>query len=547
MTAGTLAEALEESAGGPSELVFHLPEGPRRVPAATLLREAREGAAALAAWGVRPGAAVGVLGPNDPRWATWAFATWLAGGTVVPLAYHLRIPDAGAFRERLRAMLAVAGCDLVLAHPRFLPHLPESAGIDWNDRGDPTSASPLPDLRPEDRAVIQFTSGSTATPKGVALSHRAVLAGVRSSSAACALEGECVQLSWLPFFHDWGLFGFLVWSVVIQTRTHILATERFARDPTEWLRLVGTVGATMTPSPTSAWDAALRLAARRPNGIDLSSLRGCTLAAETIDPRVVDRLLEVGGGLGLRQDAPHGAYGLAEATLAVTVGPTGRGLALRCVDRDELASGMAVPATGPAATRLASCGVPVPGMEVRILVDGRTVGDGVVGEIAIRGPSLMDGYLGEDGPEATTGDGWLHTGDLGYLFDGELCVTGRSKDVVIVMGRNYAPQEIEWAAERVEGVRRGRSVAFGLDPDASDVIVAVESTGGEEPATLARMVWRSVADAIGIVPREVVVLPRGSVPVTTSGKLRRSSVRRSFVDGELEELVVGRISGGVAR
>jgi acyl-CoA synthetase (AMP-forming)/AMP-acid ligase II len=167
-----------------------------------------------------------------------------------------------------------------------------------------------------------------------------------------------------------------------------------------------------------------------------------------------------------------------------------------------------------------------------------------VGDIAIRGPSLMDGYLGDDGAEAISAEGWLHTGDLGYRSGGELYVTGRTKDVVIVMGRNYAPQEIEWAAERVEGVRRGRTVAFGLDPDAGEVVVAVESAGGQEPATLARMVWRSVADAVGIVPREVVVLPRGSVPVTTSGKLRRSSVRRAFVDGELEELVVGRISGG---
>jgi fatty-acyl-CoA synthase len=543
VTAQTLPEALERAAGGPAELVFHPPEGPHRVPAATLLREAREGAAALAAWGVRPGDPVGVLGPNDPRWARWAFAIWVAGGTVVPLAYHLRIPDAEAFRERLRAMLAISGCRVVLAHPRFLPHLPQGVGIDWSDPGDPTARSTA-DPQPEDRAVIQFTSGSTATPKGVALSHRAVLAGVRGSSDGWALEGECVQLSWLPFFHDWGLFGFLVWSVVNQTRTHVLATERFARDPTEWLRLVGTVGATMTPSPTSAWEAALRLAARRPDGIDLSSLRGCTLAAETIDPRVVDRLLEVGGKLGLRPEAPHGAYGLAEATLAVTVGRAERGLALQCVDRDELASGMAVPAAGAAATRIASCGLPTPGTEVRILVDGMAVADGVVGDIAIRGPSLMDGYLGDDGAEAISAEGWLHTGDLGYRSGGELYVTGRTKDVVIVMGRNYAPQEIEWAAERVEGVRRGRTVAFGLDPDAGEVVVAVESAGGQEPATLARMVWRSVADAVGIVPREVVVLPRGSVPVTTSGKLRRSSVRRAFVDGELEELVVGRISGG---
>jgi fatty-acyl-CoA synthase len=543
MTARTLVEALEAAAGGPAELVFHLREGPERLPAAELLRAARLGAATLADRGVRPGDAIGVLGPNHPRWAQWAFATWLAGGVLVPLPYHLRIPDADAFGERIRAMLEAAGCRAVLADPRFLPYLPDRVGADWSDPGN-GSVDRMHPPEPTDPAVVQFTSGSTATPKGVALSHRAVLAGIRSAVAGAGfVPDQHVLLSWLPFFHDWGLFGYLVFTIAIGTTTHVLATERFARDPGEWLRLVGAVGATMTPSPTSAWEAALRSAARRSEGIDLSSLRACTLAAETIDPRVVDAMLEIGGRFGLRPEAAHPAYGLAEATLAVTVGTIGAGLEFHGVDRDELASGGVVASTGPNATRVAACGAPVPGTEVRILDAGRQVPEGWVGEIAIRGPSMMDGYLGEDEDDRALADGWLHTGDLGFLANGQLCVTGRSKDVVIVMGRNYAPQEIEWAAERVSGVRRGRSVAFGLDPDAGEVVVAVEPTGSEDPDELARMVWRSVADAIGIVPRDVVVLPRGSVPLTTSGKIRRGSVRRSFVDGDLEDVMVGSLSG----
>ncbi len=295
----------------------------------------------------------------------------------------------------------------------------------------------------------------------------------------------------------------------------------------------------MTPGPSSAWRAALRMARRRPDGIDLSTLRLCTLAAEAIDPRVVDDLRDAGGAIGLRPDAIHGAYGMAEATLAISVSGIGAPLRIEALDREALASARtAVPAPGPDHQRLVSCGPPVPGLAIRIAdADGDPLPDRRLGEIHVGGPSLLAGYLGADGMSDPFVGGWLPTGDLGYLADGELYVAGRRKDIVIVMGRNYAAQDIEWAAERAPGVRVGRCVAFGRAGVEGEVVIAAESNGGG-PDLLPRAIWTSVSDALGVIPREIIVLPRGTIPVTTSGKLRRSWVRESYALGELHALAL---------
>jgi fatty-acyl-CoA synthase len=541
MTATTLAQALECAPAGSSELVFHLAEGVVTLPVADLLDQAHAGVRALAERGIEPGDAVGILGPNGPEWARWAYAVWLAGGAVVPIPYHLRIRDAEAFRLQMATLARTAGCRAVIADPRFLPFVDADLAMRWDEvpppagRAGPRAVEPHPD----DVAVIQFTSGSTATPRGAVLTHRAVLAGVRGSEAGSGRDSAgWVQLSWLPFFHDWGLFGYLVWSVALGTQTHVLPTERFARDPSEWLRLAGRVGAMITPGPTSAWDSALRVAGRRREGIDLSTIRVATLAAEAIEPRVLDRLLELGGELGLSPDAPSGAYGMAETTLAVTAGPVAEPIRVDAVDREALVSiGEARPGSDDL-RRVVSSGAPVPGVELLVAGAEGPVPERHVGEILLRTPSMMRGYVG--GGEDPIVDGWLHTGDRGYLADGELYVTGRIKDVVIVMGRNYPAQDLEWAAERVDGVRAGRTVAFATERTEGEAVVVVECGKGREPDDLPRRVWLEVSDALGISPREVLVLPGGTVPVTTSGKLRRSWVRDAYASGDLHALALAR-------
>jgi fatty-acyl-CoA synthase len=502
----TLPDALAEAAGrGVGALVFHLEDGPVELGAAELQERAGAAARRLAARGIGPGDRVGVLGPNRPEWAVWAYATWLAGAALVPLPIPLRVRDPEAFVERVTALVRAAGCRLVLADPRLAFAAPEELVQTWEEDGDAVAELPAPG--PRDPAVIQFTSGSTATPKGAVIPHAAVLAQVRGMSALSPTDiAEEVFLGWAPLFHDLGLFLYLVTPIVVKTTGHLLPTERFARDPAEWLRLVGRTRSTVTVGPQSAWSAALSAARRRGEALDLSSVNLGWFAAETIDPAFVERLLEEAPSVRLAPEAIGATYGLAEAVMGVTTTPYGAGIRFH-----------AAPGTG---RKVVSCGVPMEGMAVRI----------ADGEVQVGGASLMSGYLG-DGPQPFV-DGWLRTGDLGYLHDGELYVTGRARDLLIVMGHNYHPEDFEWAAGRVAGVREGRCAAF-VDERAERVVLLVEARGGAEPAALARAVRGRVGDAVGAAPDQVAVVPNGTIEKTTSGKIRRGAIRAAYERGEI--------------
>ncbi|CAN5895245.1 N/A [soil metagenome] len=535
----TIPETLRTAAErGVGELVFHLDEGRSRLAWDELSERAGHGARELAARGVEPGDRVGLLGPNRPEWAVWAYATWTAGATLVPIQIPLRVRDAAAFSERLRSLVEAAGCRIVLADTRLLGALPDGIGVAWDLPGRTPGAHP-PGPEPDDTAVIQFTSGSTAAPKGAVLSHRAVMAQMRLLYSL--LGGRPADaLSWMPLFHDLGLFGYLLTPVSFGGTCHILPTERFARDPAEWLRLIGSTRVARTTLPGSALGAAIRAAARRSEQIDLSSLEIAWFAAEGVDPEVADRLIESAQRFRLPLEALGSTYGLAEAVLAVAATPPGDGLRFDRVGLTELvASGVAAPAGAGPARRIACCGRPAPGTEVRIMGADGALAERHVGEILVRGPSLMQGYVGEDVPDPWI-DGWLRTGDAGYLADGELYITGRLKDMVIVMGHNYYPEDFEWAAGRVPEVRAGRCVAFA-DVAGEEVVVLVEARAEADPGALSRKVRRALSDAVGIAPGEVLVLPRDTVEKTTSGKLRRAAMRDAYLRGELVPL--GRLEG----
>jgi acyl-CoA synthetase (AMP-forming)/AMP-acid ligase II len=381
--------------------------------------------------------------------------------------------------------------------------------------------------------VIQFTSGSTSAPKGVVLPHSAIVAQLNFIYEHY-YEGYPIgpTVSWAPFFHDLGL----VVSVLLATKSRcpieVLPTEIFARDPAEWLRIVERTRAQGILGPSSAFGAAMRAAERRGEKIDLSTLLVAHFAAEGVDPAVARRMAETGvRDFGLPPEALGSTYGLAEAVLGVSYSPMGGGMKYDRISLEELARSGVAASSGSGPSRLmVSCGAPV--MDVRIA--GKGGGDQPerhVGEILVRGPSLMSGYLGEHVPDPFV-DGWLRTGDMGYMAAGELYVTGRAKDVVITAGQNYYPEDFEWAAGRVEGVRPGRCVAF-VGPGSEDLILLVEPADGADPGSLRTLVRRNVADAIGIPPTEVVVLPRGAIEKTTSGKLRRSAMRSAYAQGEL--------------
>lgn len=531
----TIPEVLATADQETVEFRFHLDEGTVAIPVAELAERALRGARRLIARGVQPGDVVGLLGPNRPEWLVWAHATWMAGAVVAPMQIPLRIGRPDAYSEQLRNFVRLAGCRLVLADPRLAPLLPAEVTVSWEERGEESAEAPTPPSA-EDTAVIQFTSGSTAAPKGVVLPHRAMTAQL-AFIYQHYYEGNPIgsTVSWAPFFHDLGLVVSVLLSTVSRSPIEVLPTEAFARDPAEWLRIVERTRALGTLGPSSAFGAAIRAAERRGERLDLGSLLVAHFAAEGVDPAVAQRMAEVGvRDFGLPPPALGSTYGLAETVLGASYSPMGGGMKIDWISLDALAeSGVAEPADRGPSRPMVSCGAPV--MELRIVAgDGEELPERRVGEIQVRGPSMMSGYLGADAPDPFV-DGWLRTGDMGYLADGELYVSGREKDLVIVTGQNYYPDDFEWAAGRVEGVRPGRCVAFGK-PGSEELVLLVEPDDGADLGALKRAVRRNVIDTIGVPPSEILVLARGTVQKTTSGKLRRAAMREAYAGGELAAL-----------
>ena len=392
------AELRRAAADGAHKLVFHLRDGDRELTPGDLVELAARGAATLGRHGVGPGDAVGILGPNEPEWVIWAFAAWTAGAAVVPLGFPTRVREPEALTRHLAGPVATSKCRAVVAEPSLAPHVPAGpAVISWE--------SALPERAPasrehgrsvDDPAVIQFTSGSTSAPKGVVLTHRQVLSQAWGLDAFYVTDRERDRfVSWLPLFHDNGLFLHLVTPLVLQCENHLIPTLRFAGSPRLWFRTISDVGGTITSGPPSAWAVAMRTTVRRPEGMDLSSLGIGVLTAEMIQPEVVDLLWSRGPEIGLRPDVLSAGYGMAEATLAVTITPRRERITVDVVDPDRFADGAASTMRSGEAKRLVSCGRPLPGMHVRVWRDGRPARDRTIGEIQVEGPCVMRGYMGD--------------------------------------------------------------------------------------------------------------------------------------------------------
>jgi acyl-CoA synthetase (AMP-forming)/AMP-acid ligase II len=413
--------------------------------------------------------------------------------------------------------------------------VPAGAGIDWADhgggdedgRGDIASA-----VTPDSPAYVLCTSGSTALPKGIPLSHRNALARYNPRSPLISGASSLTRvLSFGPLSHGSGS-ALVVGMLSPSIEYHLLPAERFARDPGELLRLAGPTGATLMGGASSAIRAALRAVQRRPRDVDLSAIERFLFSTEMTAPEVIDQLLDVGGRFGLRPEAVGVNYGLGEGGATTT--PLGGGVRIDDVDLDALvAEGRAVPPRpGGQVKRVVSCGRPVRRVELRIVGPGGPLADRHVGEVQFRGPVVMDGYVSSEG-EDPFDDGWLRTGDLGYLADGELFVTGRSKEVIVHRGRKYHPEDLEWAAGQVPGVMAGRCVAFApVGGNEGEVVVAVE-VGEDAVSGVEALVRAAVTNAVGLVPRHVLVLGEGALPTAPAGKMQRLAARDAYDRGEL--------------
>jgi len=506
-----------------------------------VLGEARSVGARLAALGMQQGDRVGLMVSLPSRFLPIMHGCLLCGFVPVPM-YPSMTFRKGTFLDRTAAILRGSGArwlvtdDGVVQHVSpILERVPSLEAIVTVDRLPAAQGVPKNVVTANDVGFIQYTSGSTADPKGVVVTHGSLVANSHAIMVSGVSAGpDDVGVSWLPLFHDMGLIGFGLAPLLTRTPVVFLRTSGFVRNPSSWLRAIHEHRGTLTFAPNFAYSLAAKHVAD-PTSYDLSHVRMWGCGAEPVRPETLDRFEACFAGSGIRSGTVAPCYGLAEATLAVTFTRPGEP---RTIDRiaaeDYLARGIARPATaGEQVLEMVGCGRPLAGVEVDIIgPSGEILPPRTIGEIVVGGPSVARGY--HEHPDATReifGNGKVRTGDKGYIADGMLYVSGRLKDVVILRGRNYDPQTIESLVARVPGVRADHVVAIGCPGEHGEDLVVVAETDRQTPEIEA--IRREVKGSLGIGPSEVVLLPSGSLPKTTSGKLQRATVRQRYLDGTL--------------
>lgn len=534
----TWNEALAAAAASSEGIVFVDDcEGETTLPYRTLYAQSKEAAGALARLGVSAGERVALVLPTSPEFVSVFFGVLLAGAVPVPLYPPLRLTHFESFQRRTVQMVKSAGASLIVTSERLTPFLHEIAieagpshGLVLAERLQGPSAAFA--AAPDALALVQFSSGTTVEPKPVALTHRQLLANVAAIDAylSDALGPEIRGVSWLPLYHDMGLVGCLLSSVHRASRLVLLRPESFLASPALWLRAITRHRAQVSPAPHFAYGfCTKRVRDGDVEGVDLSSWQLALDGAETVSPEALGRFADRFGPQGFDAEALTPVYGLAEASLAVTFAPAGRALRRLAHDPARLAGEGAI---FPGKAALVGVGTPVSGVEVELRDDaGRPLPEGRRGRIWVRAPGVMQGYLGQ--PEATAAtlrEGWLDTGDLGVVSGNELFVCGRAKEVVVLRGANHAPQEFEACLSQIPGVRPGAVAAFGYRPaDAeSEVLGIVAEVSGPPDEALVARIRGEVCEYTGIVPHGVWLVEAGTLPRTSSGKLRRLEVARTF-------------------
>ncbi|MBW3668331.1 MAG: fatty acyl-AMP ligase [Actinobacteria bacterium] len=544
----TLCSRIERATERGGSITFVGSDPVQRVTWAQLHEEARAAAAALQARGITSGSHVALLGPTTRSLVTAIQATWLAGATVVVLPLPMRLGSLDEFVLQTRLRIHGADADIVLVDgdlAAFIEPLPGDPPLvllsDVVGAADPADYK-RPDISPDDLAILQFTSGSTADPKGVMLPHRVVVANLDAVAEAAELDpADDVLVSWLPLYHDMGLVGCLILTMFSGTDLVLGAPQDFMAAPARWMEWMSEYKATATAGPNFSYALAAR-ALRRLDGLDLSRWRVALNGAEPVDPDTMDAFCEAAERHGFDRRAAFPAFGMAEVAIGGAFPKPGSGVRMDVVDKVALESERYAAPVDPSATegarRLARLGRPVPGLDFRICdpATGEELREREVGELEIRGTSVTPGYYKRpDATDAAFHDGWLRTGDLGYLVDGELVVCGRIKDMIIVGGRNVFPEDVERAVGGVDGVRTGNVIAFGVDGrKGREALVVVAETKQPDGADVIRdAVASRVRDAIGLPAGDIVLVAPGTLPKTSSGKLQRSLCRERYLENAL--------------
>ena len=550
----TLGEALDYSAKGHRGMNFHDARGTllRAYPYAELRHDALDCAARFASLGLAKGDRLALVAETGPEFAACFFGAIYAGLWPVPLPLPTSFGGRETYVDQLTVQLASSDPALFLYPPELAAFAGEAAlrrGVpsrDWDSLGEIEIAEvALPSAAGDEIAYLQYSSGSTRFPHGVAVTHRALLDNLRAHGVGLETRDSDRVVSWLPWYHDMGLVGCMLSPVANQLSVDYLKTEDFARRPLAWLDLISrNPGTTLSYSPTFGYDICARRMSSQTRAVDrfdLSRWRIAGNGADMIRPDVMQAFVDAFADAGFNALSFCPSYGLAEATLAVSLMPPGEGIRLELVEESEL-SGVGTPAQErPRRYRaIVNCGKPVAGMEVDIrAADGSLLPDRSIGKLFVRGISVMIGYFRDEESTAAclSGDGWLDTGDMGYLSNGYIFIVGRAKDMIIINGRNHWPQDIEWAVEQLPGFKSGDIAAFAITGPSGEetpaVLVHCRTSDPGERGRLRDDIRERVRAITGISPVVELIPPR-TLPRTSSGKLSRTKARNLYLSGEIQ-------------
>ncbi|MEO1323991.1 MAG: fatty acyl-AMP ligase [Pseudomonadota bacterium] len=547
----TLCEALDYAAKGVTGLNFYSVRGELEcVLTYTELRTRAVQTAARLATETKPGDLIGLIAETSPDFAVMFFACQYAGVLPVPISVPVTLGSNAFYKDQLKRICETANLHCLLA-PKSILSVAQDAlehttievgNLDGSDLPEAVS-----DLRPfaaDGMCYIQFSSGSTSSPKGIVGSQKSVTTNCRAIQLGLQAKAGDRISSWLPLYHDMGLIGQFLAPAMAQLSVDYIESQSFARRPSTWLKLISENKATHSYSPSFGYE----ISAKRWRGgddLDLSSWRVAGIGGDMVREEALQHFSEIFRPYGFSETAFVPSYGLAEATVAVSFSPLNKGFQVDVVNSDIMrVQQKAVPADATTEERnrraLIACGEAIPGHEMRICDDaGKEVAERVVGRILFRGDSVSPGVLDREAGivPLTDKDGWLDTGDLGYWLNGQLVITGRHKDLILWNGRNIWPQDIEWTAEKAGGRHIPKAAAFKLsDDDGNGHIYLLAECKAREPEQrdeLMSKVTANVRQTVG-APIEVIFVPTRSLIMTSSGKLSRMRTRQKFISGAFE-------------
>jgi fatty-acyl-CoA synthase len=553
----TIGDALDYAANGRRGLNFHDARGTlaRAYAFAELREDALVNARRFIALGIGKGDRVALVAETGVDFAACFFGAVYAGAWPVPLPLPTSFGGRGAYVEQLAMQLE--SCEpALLLYPEELAELGKQAADKagctsrvWASLASVEPASgELPRSQPGDIAYLQYSSGSTRFPHGVAVTHGALLDNLRAHGVGLDVLETDRCVSWLPWYHDMGLVGCFLSPIALQMSVDYLKTEDFARRPLAWLDMITrNPGTSLSYSPSFGYDICSRRMSsqtRAEDRFDLSRWRIAGNGADMIRPDVMQAFVDCFAKAGFNASAFCPSYGLAEATLAVSLMPPGEGIRLELVEETELSGGVDAACENDDRPRryraVVNCGKPVSGMEVEIRGSaGELLAERGIGKVYVRGASVMHSYFRDE--ESTRAclspDNWLDTGDMGYLSRGYIFIVGRAKDMIIINGRNHWPQDIEWAVEQLPGFKPGDIAAFAITGPSGEetpaVLVHCRVSDNEERGRLRDEIRERVRAITGISPVVELIPPR-TLPRTSSGKLSRVKARSLYLSGEIQ-------------